>query len=123
MLCAELRGEGVFLALKEEQLVEWEGREKVLAREQILKSAHRDWCLARGVEPRWPGIRCVLLHTLGHVLIRHFALERGYGASGITVRIYPRSGPDPMSGILLYTAAPTAKGPLVGSSRSAVETD
>ncbi|MEV4865840.1 DUF1998 domain-containing protein [Streptomyces ossamyceticus] len=112
--CAELRGEGVFLALKEQQLTEWERREAVRAREQILKDAHWDWCIARGVEPRWPGIRYILLHTLAHVLIRQFALECGYGASGIAERIYARSGPDPMSGILLYTAAPDSEGTLGG---------
>ncbi|MDT0422982.1 DUF1998 domain-containing protein [Streptomyces evansiae] len=112
--CAELRGEGVFLALKEEPLAQWERRPAVLAREEFLKEAHRDWCLARGVEPRWPGIRYVLLHTLAHVLIRQFALDCGYGASGIAERIYARSGADPMSGILLYTAAPDSEGTLGG---------
>ncbi|WP_326753645.1 DUF1998 domain-containing protein [Streptomyces hirsutus] len=112
--CAELRGEGVFLALKEKQVAEWECRPAVRAREEVLKTAHRDWCLARRVEPRWPGIRYVLLHTLAHVLIRQFALECGYGASGIAERIYARSGPDPMSGILLYTAAPDSEGTLGG---------
>jgi hypothetical protein len=70
--------------------------------------------MARRVEPRWPGIRYVLLHTLAHILIRQFALECGYGASGIAERIYARSGPDPMSGILLYTAAPDSEGTLGG---------
>ncbi|MDX3797181.1 DUF1998 domain-containing protein [Streptomyces sp. AK04-3B] len=112
--CAELRGEGVFLALKEERLAEWERQDAVRAREEILKSAHWAWCMARRVEPRWPGIRYVLLHTLAHVLIRQFALECGYGASGIAERVYARSGPDPMSGILLYTAAPDSEGTLGG---------
>lgn len=112
--CAELRGEGVFLALKEQQLAEWEQTDSVRVREEVLKSAHWDWCMARRVEPRWPGIRYVLLHTLAHILIRQFALECGYGASGIAERIYARSGPDPMSGILLYTAAPDSEGTLGG---------
>ncbi|MBU6535563.1 DrmB family protein [Streptomyces sp. NPDC057245] len=112
--CAELRGEGVFLALGEQRIAEWEREEAVLAREEVLKRAHLNWCLARRVEPRWPGIRYVLLHTLAHVLIRQFALECGYGASGIAERVYARSGPDPMSGILLYTAAPDSEGTLGG---------
>ncbi|MFD6923560.1 DrmB family protein [Streptomyces sp. NPDC059944] len=112
--CAELRGEGVFLALNEQRLSEWEQQVAVRAREEVLKAAHLDWCMARRVEPRWPGIRYVLLHTLAHVLIRQFALECGYGASGIAERIYARSGPDPMSGILLYTAAPDSEGTLGG---------
>ncbi|MEU5402630.1 DUF1998 domain-containing protein [Streptomyces sp. NPDC005963] len=112
--CAELRGEGVFLTLKEEPLARWEQRPEVVARSRRLEQAHRDWCNARHVEPRWPGIRYVLLHTLAHVLIRQFALECGYGASGIAERVYARSGADPMSGILLYTAAPDSEGTLGG---------
>lgn len=112
--CAELRGEGVFLAFREELLADWEKRPEVLARERVLKAAHVTWCLARGIEPQWPGIRYVLLHTLAHVLIRAFALECGYGASGIAERVYARSGKDPMAGILLYTAAPDSEGTLGG---------
>ncbi|MFJ9886302.1 DrmB family protein [Streptomyces sp. NPDC091287] len=112
--CAELRGEGVFLALREDRLAAWEKRADVAAREQMLKSAHVTWCLARGIEPQWPGIRYVLLHTIAHVLIRAFALECGYGASGIAERVYARSGTNPMAGILLYTAAPDSEGTLGG---------
>ncbi|WP_445518337.1 DrmB family protein [Streptomyces sp. NEAU-174] len=112
--CAELRGEGVFLALREEQLAQWETRPDVITRERTLKAAHLRWCLARGVEPQWPGIRYVLLHTFAHTLIRQFALECGYGASGIAERIYARAGNRPMAGILLYTAAPDSEGTLGG---------
>ncbi|MBT2524549.1 DUF1998 domain-containing protein [Streptomyces sp. ISL-99] len=112
--CAELRGEGVFLAFREELLAEWEKRPEVSARDRVLRAAHRTWCLARGIEPQWPGIRYVLLHTFAHVLIRGFALECGYGASGIAERIYARSGKQPMAGILLYTAAPDSEGTLGG---------
>lgn len=112
--CAELRGEGVFLSLREERLAAWEKRADVAAREQVLRAAHVTWCLARGLEPQWPGIRYVLLHTIAHVLIRGFALECGYGASGIAERVYARSGKSPMAGILLYTAAPDSEGTLGG---------
>ncbi|MFD9286960.1 DrmB family protein [Streptomyces sp. NPDC060030] len=112
--CAELRGEGVFLAFQEERLDEWEKRHDVIAREKVLKAAHVTWCLARGLDPQWPGIRYVLLHTFAHVLIRGFALECGYGASGIAERVYARSGKNPMAGILLYTAAPDSEGTLGG---------
>ncbi|MEW2435060.1 DUF1998 domain-containing protein [Streptomyces caniferus] len=60
------------------------------------------------------GIRYVLLHTIAHTLIRGFALECGYGASGIAERVYARSGEEPMAGILLYTAAPDSEGTLGG---------
>ncbi|GAA1882093.1 DUF1998 domain-containing protein [Streptantibioticus ferralitis] len=112
--CAELRGEGVFLAFREDRLAEWEKRTDVAARERTLRAAHHTWCLARGIEPRWPGIRYVLLHTFAHALIRQFALECGYGASGIAERVYARSGKRPMAGVLLYTAAPDSEGTLGG---------
>jgi hypothetical protein len=59
-------------------------------------------------------MRYVLLHTFAHVLIREFALECGYSASGIAERIYARSGERPMAGILMYTAAPDSEGTLGG---------
>ncbi|WP_156725254.1 DUF1998 domain-containing protein [Streptomyces apocyni] len=112
--CAELRGEGVFLKFREQPLAAWEARDDVRAREGHLKRAYEKWCAARGVEPRWPGIRYILLHSFSHALIREFALECGYGASGIAERIYARSGSQPMAGILLYTAAPDSEGTLGG---------
>ena len=56
----------------------------------------------------------MLLHTFAHALIREFALECGYSASGIAERIYARSGDAPMAGIMLYTAAPDSEGTLGG---------
>jgi hypothetical protein len=113
--CAELRGEGVFLAFDEKRVAAWEKDPAVLDREKVLRSAHRTWCLARGIaEPQWPGIRYVLLHTFAHTLIRELALECGYGASGIAERVYARSGDEPMAGVLLYTAAPDSEGTLGG---------
>ncbi|AXK32119.1 DUF1998 domain-containing protein [Streptomyces armeniacus] len=112
--CAELRGEGVFLAFREDKIAEWEKRTDVVSRERVLNQAHRRWCQARGTDPQWPGIRYVLLHTFAHALIRQFALECGYGASGIAERIYARSGKEPMAGVLLYTAAPDSEGTLGG---------
>ncbi|MEU9448081.1 DUF1998 domain-containing protein [Streptomyces sp. NPDC048277] len=112
--CAELRGEGVFLKFREDRLAQWEAQPEVKVREALLKTAYNGWCAARGVEPHWPGVRYVLLHSFAHALIREFALECGYGASGIGERIYARSGQNPMSGILLYTAAPDSEGTLGG---------
>lgn len=112
--CAESRGEGIFLKFSESAVAAWEAREHVRAREDELRRAHVAWCLARGVEPEWPGARYALLHTFAHMLIREFALECGYGASGMSERIYARTGADPMAGILLYTAASDSEGTLGG---------
>ncbi|WP_073951501.1 DUF1998 domain-containing protein [Streptomyces kebangsaanensis] len=106
---AELRGEGVFLALDESRLTEWERREAVLVRERLPRAAHADRCAAR-----YPLRAAALPHTPAHVLVRRFALEYGYGASRMAERVSAGSGPDPMSGILLWTAAPDSEGTLGG---------
>ncbi|MEV7776683.1 DUF1998 domain-containing protein [Kitasatospora sp. NPDC088351] len=112
--CAETRGEGIFLRFDEQQVAAWEQDPNVIRRAGTLMAAHQKWCAQRRTDAEWPGIRYLLLHTFAHVLIREFALECGYGASGIGERIYARSGSDPMAGILLYTAAPDSEGTLGG---------
>jgi len=59
-------------------------------------------------------VRYMLLLTFAHALIREFALECGYSASGIAEQIYASSGGAPMAGIMLYTAAPDSEGTLGG---------
>ncbi|MGW5463737.1 DrmB family protein [Streptomyces sp. NPDC003996] len=114
--CAEIRGEGIFLRFNEDRIASWEQRPDVAARQAVLQSAHRSWRAQRHLEPEegWPGARYLLLHTVSHVLIRQLALEAGYSAAGISERIYARTGPEPMAGILLYTAAPDSEGTLGG---------
>lgn len=113
--CAEMRGEGIFLRFSEKRVAEWEQLPEVREREKILREAHEKWRAARRLEPgQWPGIRYLMLHTFAHVLIREFALESGYSATGISERVYARSGEDPMAGVLLYTAAPDSEGTLGG---------
>ncbi len=114
--CAEVNGEGVFIRLPEERVAGWE--QQVSSHPQIerLMEAHRTWRIRWGLDPDegWPGPRYVLLHTLAHVLIREFALECGYGAASIKERLYARTGPEPMAGVLLYTAASDSEGTLGG---------
>ena len=113
--CAETRGEGIFLRFREDQIAAWEKRPDVRARSRMLAAGHVKWRLDRRLVPAdWPGARYLLLHTLAHALIREFALECGYSASGIAERIYARGGEKPMAGIILYTAAPDSEGTLGG---------
>jgi hypothetical protein len=116
--CAETRGEGVFLRLREERLAAWESGVADSTAVAWLRHGHRQWCGQRDVDPDldWRGARYTMLHTLAHALIRAFALECGYSASGIRERIYAREG---MAGILLYTAAPDSEGTLGGLVRLA----
>jgi hypothetical protein len=113
--CAETRGEGIFLRFREDVIAAWEKTAAVRERSRILALGHDKWREDRRLVPaEWPGARYVLLHTLAHVLIREFALECGYSASGIAERIYARGGEKPMAGIILYTAAPDSEGTLGG---------
>lgn len=112
--CAETRGEGVFLRFSEERLRDWEQRPEVKERADALVEAHEKWRAQRGLLPgEFPGVRYMMLHTFAHVLIREFAMECGYSASGIGERIYADPARE-MAGVLLYTAAPDSEGTLGG---------
>src|SRR5262249_27795490 len=114
---SEIRGEGIFLQFDEAAIEAWS--RKARGREGEFFEAHRRWRLDRGLGPDdgFPGVRDVLLHSLGHALIRQFSLECGYTTASIRERIYSRvPGGDeaPMAGVLLYTAAPDSEGTLGG---------
>lgn len=116
--CAETRGEGVFLRFRQLPILAWQNTVDNTEEMVRLQAGHAGWCAQRRVDSarRWVGSRYILLHTLAHALIREFALECGYTASGIRERIYAR---DDMAGILLYTAAPDSEGTLGGLVRLA----
>jgi hypothetical protein len=117
----EIRGEGLFLQFREEEIVSWlNGCEE---RSNQFYRAHRQWRILRKIpspELGYPGLRFVLLHSFAHALIRQFALECGYSAASLRERIYSKN-PDeeggPMAGILIYTAAPDSEGTLGGLVR------
>lgn len=114
--CSEVRGEGLFLQVREDAISAWEARIGTSERLGILQGSHQRWRARRRLDPHgaWPGPRYLALHTLSHLLMRELALECGYGSASIRERIYARSGSEPMAGILLYTAAPDSEGTLGG---------
>jgi len=73
-------------------------------------SANRE----RPLDTTLPIPRFLLLHTLGHLLIRQVALECGYGSSSIRERLYVGTAAEPATGILLSTAASDSEGTLGG---------
>ncbi|MBL8723024.1 MAG: DUF1998 domain-containing protein, partial [Planctomycetes bacterium] len=117
---AEVRGEGVFLRLREATLQEYLRQTQLKALREAFLAAHVRFRRSREIEPahaHFPGLRYVLLHTLSHLLIRQFAIECGYSAASLGERIYSREPDDedgPMAGILLYTAAADSEGTLGG---------
>ncbi len=117
---SEVRGEGIFLRLKESALQAWEQRPEVRRLEAEFLESHKAWRRMRKQNPPeggFPGIRFVLLHSLSHALMRQIALECGYTAASLRERLYSRMvGQEhgPMAGILIYTAASDSEGTLGG---------
>lgn len=112
----EVRGEGIFIELREDALAAWESQPSVQARGAAMASKFAEWERQRGAEPSpFPGPRYILLHSLAHAMIRQLALDCGYSASSVRERIYSSGDPSRrMAGVLLYTASPDSEGSLGG---------
>jgi hypothetical protein len=112
----ELRGEGIFLELREEAVRQWENRDTVRKRSTSLERVHHRWRHDRDLpDAPYPGARAVLLHSLSHMLIQGLALDCGYSSTSIRERIFSSLGSeDSMAGILLYTATSDSDGSLGG---------
>lgn len=117
----EVRGEGIFIRLRDDAIEEWLSKKKGLSERTVqFATSFAKWRQYRKLPPRPfpPGMmRYILLHSLSHALIRQLSLECGYSAASIRERIYSRDPNEeggPMAGILLYTAAPDSEGTLGG---------
>ncbi|MFC6083738.1 DrmB family protein [Sphaerisporangium aureirubrum] len=123
---SEVRGEGIFLRLPEELLVDWEERvagSRAIRLHYEAYGRFREYRYsARTGQPfneetryqGWPGARFYVLHTLSHLMIRTIALECGYNSASLAERVYAGDEDDPRGGILIYTAVPDAEGTLGG---------
>lgn len=113
----EVFGEGVFVRIDEEALRAWEGLDRVRERVSILRgrlaaSFHAKWILEE-VTPR-----LVLIHTLGHLLMRQMSFDAGYSSSSLRERIFADDAvASPLAGLLIYTAAGDSEGSLGGLAR------
>lgn len=107
----EVLGEGVFIRIRHDLMVEWESSELARVRAATLTAALQSAAHAAAgpITPVAP--RFLVLHSLSHVLLRELALDTGYPASSIRERVYAEPG---QSGILLYTATADAAGSLGG---------
>ena len=111
----ENRGEGVFIHVAKDAIVEWEQRPAVQQRLEDLRQGQMAWTEDRNIARPFPGGPYVLLHTLSHLLIRSLAMRCGYPASSIRERIYVEDGAEGLRyGILVYTGTPDAEGTLGG---------
>lgn len=112
----EIRGEGVFIQLKESAVAEWEKRASVQKRGKELLAGHDALAKTQATPTPFPGIRFYMLHSLSHLLISAISLECGYAASAIRERIYCAgpTDPTPMAAILLSTGTSGSEGTLGG---------
>jgi hypothetical protein len=120
---AEVRGEGIFIQFNEQAIQTWLAQAATRQRADQFSDSHQRWRRSRGITPEAgndPGMRYILLHTFAHALMRQFVLECGYTAASIRERLYARNAnesdthPEPMAGVLIYTAAPDSEGTLGG---------
>jgi hypothetical protein len=117
---SEVRGEGIFVRIREEVLLNWQAKPEVQQLEREFLDSHKAWRKLRKLEPvqdGFPGIRLVLLHSLAHALMRQIVLDCGYTSASVRERLYSRQPAEEggaMAGILLYTAAPDSEGTLGG---------
>lgn len=120
---SEVRGEGIFLRVREELMAEWvtrmEKSPQMLAHQESFgrfRNNRKSDRKTSDFDPLygWAGARYIALHTLSHLLIRTIALECGYNSASLAERIYAGDEQNPRAGILIYTAVPDSEGTLGG---------
>ena len=121
----ELRGEGIFLRLREEAIASW----LEVDRGASVRAAEIDRVLSatssqRGQQkPYTVTPRLLLVHSLSHVLLRKLSAVCGYSTASLSERLYVSDGGTatmPMAGILIYTASADSDGSLGGLSSQAL---
>ncbi len=114
-----VRGEGIFVEFNHEQIAAWEAAHKDTLDLRLKPLRHHLAALAvqrnQPVMSITPGY--LLLHTFAHVLITELVQECGYGSASLRERIYSGGGEEPMSGVLIYTAAGDSEGTMGGLVR------
>jgi hypothetical protein len=117
----EVRGEGIFLALDEARVRNWETGDRARARAKAIDERHvADWQTRMGddsLPPQRVTARLMLVHTLAHALMRQLSLECGYSTSALRERLYVDHEMPGMCGILIYTSTSDADGTLGGLVR------
>ena len=120
---SEVRGEGIFIKLNENELNKWENNPLIKERSSLIIDAYvRDWKKRHGEDSTTPiriTPRYLLIHSLVHILIRQLTYDCGYYTSSLRERIYVSDDMENMMGFLIYTATSDADGSLGGLCRQA----
>ena len=121
---AEIRGEGIFLRFRTDEVDKWIKENTALVRRAaILEARSRHMADGRGyIRDYTITPRLLLVHSFAHALIRQISVECGYSASALRERLYVAEadgiGPS-MNGVLVYTGSPDSEGSLGGLVRLA----
>jgi len=113
-------GEGLFLELDEQLLIEWErANERRLTKHlRPLVEQYERVRRERGLREKNLSPRFVLLHTLAHLLMNRLTFECGYSSASLRERLYVSNHPSaPMAGLLIYTADGDSEGTMGGLVR------
>lgn len=117
----EVHGEGVFIALNEECVAEWERTAGVETRAAHAHKVYsKTWKELRKTNEKPPfriSPRRLLVHTLSHAVATRLSLESGYSTASIRERLYVSEEGPGMCGFLLFTSSPDSDGTLGGLSR------
>ncbi len=120
----EVFGEGIYIELHEQRLVEWQNAHANWIAERIddgylsrlagvsqtlppLSAANRSWAS-----------RYLVVHSLAHIMINQLVFECGYSTASLRERLYISADTSsPMAAFLIYTAAGDSEGTLGGLVR------
>ena len=115
----EVYGEGIFIALNEESVQEWEIQSEVRERATTLEHRRERSFYSESLPVLTP--RFIMIHTLAHLLVRQLSYQSGYSSSAIRERLYvaeqSKEG-QPMAGLMVYTGEGDSEGTLGGLVRS-----
>jgi len=111
-----VRGEGIFLKFREDRLGEWIEKFGAIheGRFSLINHNMGELRERRHQQPKLISPKHVLIHTFAHLLINELVYECGYGSASLRERIYSADGENPMSGVLIYTAAGDSEGSMGG---------
>jgi hypothetical protein len=112
----EVRGEGIFLELRQDTIDRWLSQVTTSQRTAELIREYNTRRIARGLGVRNVDARFMMLHTLAHAVIKELTFSCGYGSAALRERLYCNlEDPDgPMNGFLVYTASGDSEGTLGG---------
>lgn len=120
----EIRGEGIFLAFSERNLLAWSHRDAVVKRLAKLQSQYSLDFVERN-PGKTPSMimspRRLMLHSFSHLVMKQLTLECGYSSAALRERLYIDDHDTGICGVLIYTGTSDSDGTLGGLQSRASE--